>query len=122
MDGATSFYLGSWDYAAFFAYLVVLSGIGWWAGRKEKLDADDYLLAGRTLPWYVVGGSFIASNISSEHFIGMVGAATVYGICVAMAEWGNVLSFACIGLSYFGKYGSRRQRPASHSGQLVRWT
>jgi solute:Na+ symporter, SSS family len=96
MDGVESFYLGSLDYAAFFAYLVVLSAIGWWAGRKEKLDADDYFLAGRTLPWYVVGGSFIASNISSEHFIGMVGAATVYGICVAMAEWGNVLSFSLL--------------------------
>jgi SSS family solute:Na+ symporter len=96
MDGPTSFHLGWLDYAAFFAYLVVLSGIGWWAGRKEKLDADDYFLAGRTLPWYVVGGSFIASNISSEHFIGMVGAAMVYGICVAMAEWGNVLSFSLL--------------------------
>jgi solute:Na+ symporter, SSS family len=96
MDRVESFQLGSLDYAAFFAYLAVLCGIGWWAGRKEKLDADDYFLAGRTLPWYVVGGSFIASNISSEHFIGMVGAATVYGICVAMAEWGNVLSFSLL--------------------------
>jgi SSS family solute:Na+ symporter len=96
MDGAESFHLNALDYTAFIAYVIVLSAIGWWAGRKEKLDADDYFLAGRTLPWYVVGGSFIASNISSEHFIGMVGAATVYGICVAMAEWGNVLSFSLL--------------------------
>ena len=96
MDGVESIQLGWLDYTASFAYLAVLCGIGWWAGRKEKLDADDYFLAGRTLPWYVVGGSFIASNISSEHFIGMVGTATVYGICVAMAEWGNVLSFSLL--------------------------
>jgi SSS family solute:Na+ symporter len=75
---------------------VVLCAIGLWAGRKEKTHADDYFLAGRTLPWYVVGSSFIASNISTEHFIGMIGAAFVYGICVAMSEWGNVLSFSVL--------------------------
>jgi len=95
MDGV-EFHLGWLDYAAFFGYLIVLSGIGWWAGRKESHDADDYFLAGRSLPWYAVGGSFVASNISSEHFIGMIGAAMVYGICVAMAEWGNVLSFSLL--------------------------
>jgi SSS family solute:Na+ symporter len=96
MDGVETFHLGWLDYAAFFGYLIVLSGIGWWAGRKESHDADDYFLAGRSLPWYAVGGSFVASNISSEHFIGMIGAAMVYGICVAMAEWGNVLSFSLL--------------------------
>ncbi len=96
MGGAASFPLAWADYATFFAYLAGLSGIGLWAGKKESSDADDYFLAGHSLPWYVVGGSFIASNISSEHFIGMVGAAMVYGICVAMAEWGNVLSFSLL--------------------------
>lgn len=84
------------DYAAFAAYFVVLSGIGLWAGRKKKQHADDYFLAGRSLPWYVVGSSFVASNISTEHFIGMIGAAFVYGICVAMSEWSNVLSFSAL--------------------------
>ena len=96
MDSEATFPLVWIDYAAFLAYLAALSGIGFWAGRKESFDADDYFLAGRTLPWYVVGGSFIASNISSEHFIGMIGAAMVYGICVAMAEWGNVLTFSLL--------------------------
>jgi SSS family solute:Na+ symporter len=95
MDG-TAFPLSMPDYLAFATYFVVLCGIGLWTGRKEKSDADDYFLAGRTLPWYVVGSSFIASNISSEHFIGMIGAAYVYGICVAMAEWANVLTFSLL--------------------------
>ncbi len=77
-------------------YFVVLCAIGLWTGRKEKTAADDYFLAGRTLPWYVVGSSFIASNISTEHFIGMIGAAMVYGICVGMSEWGNVFSFSLL--------------------------
>jgi len=75
---------------------LVLSAIGYWAGRKERTSAKEYFLAGKKLPWYVVGGSFIASNISTEHFIGMIGAACVYGICVAMAEWMNVLVFSLL--------------------------
>ena len=96
MEGIDSFPLSWIDYVAFGSYFIVLCAIGLWVGRKEKTDADDYFLAGRTLPWYVVGSSFIASNISSEHFIGMVGAAFVYGICVALSEWGNVLSFSVL--------------------------
>ncbi len=96
MEGIDSFSLSWIDYVAFGSYFFALCAIGLWVGRKEKTDADDYFLAGRTLPWYVVGSSFIASNISSEHFIGMVGAAFVYGICVALSEWGNVLSFSIL--------------------------
>jgi hypothetical protein len=91
-----TFPLARLDYAAIVAYFVLLSAIGLWAGRKKKTQADDYFLAGRTLPWYVVGSSFVASNISTEHFIGMIGAAFVYGICVAMSEWANVLSFSVL--------------------------
>ncbi len=96
ITGVEGFELHRWDVIAFAAYFVVLCAVGWWAGRKEKVEADDYFLAGRTLPWYVVGSSFIASNISTEHFIGMIGAAYIYGICVAMAEWMNILSFTVL--------------------------
>jgi solute:Na+ symporter, SSS family len=82
------------DYLAFTLFFVGLSVIGYWAGRKERGGATDYFLAGKRLPWYVIGGSFVASNISSEHFIGMIGAAYVYGITVAMSEWGNVATFS----------------------------
>lgn len=90
------FSLASWDYVVFAGYLVVLCLVGIWAGRKERRDIADYFLAGRSLPWYVVGGSFVASNISSEHFIGMIGSACVYGICVAWWEWGNIASFTLL--------------------------
>ena len=96
MDETTTFSLGALDYLAFAAFFVALSFVGYWAGRKERGSADDYFLAGRNLPWYVVGGSFIASNISTEHFIGMIGAAYIYGICVADSEWLNVASFSLI--------------------------
>ena len=96
MAGLESFSLGFWDYVVFAAYFVVLSGVGIWAGRKKKADAEDYFLAGRSLPWWVVGTSFIGANISSEHFIGMIGAAYVFGICVAMSEWSNIWVFSLL--------------------------
>ena len=96
MTGMESFPLSLGDYAAFGGYFAVLSAVGFWAGRREKVKSDDYFLAGRSLPWYVVGCSFIASNISSEHFIGMIGAACIYGVCAAMFEWGNVLTFSIL--------------------------
>jgi len=92
----STFPMGPLDYAAFAAFFVVLSLVGYLAGRRERASSDDYFLAGRSLPWYVVGSSFIASNISTEHFIGMIGAAFVYGVCTAMACWGNVFSFSLI--------------------------
>lgn len=91
-----SFSLNSIDYLAFGLFFVAVSVIGYWAGRHERASSDAYFLAGHSLPWYVVGGSFIASNISSEHFIGMIGAAYVYGICVAISEWANVFTFSLI--------------------------
>ena len=84
------------DYAAFGAFFVILSAIGYWAGRGEQANSEEYFLAGKKLPWYVVGGSFIASNISSDQFIGMVGAAMVYGVCVSLYEWANVATFAIL--------------------------
>lgn len=81
------------DCATFALYLIALSAIGWWAGRKQAATSSGYFLANRSLPWYVVGSSFIAANISTEHFIGMVGAAVIYGICVATPEWSSVIAF-----------------------------
>ena len=90
------FNLSLLDYLFFGVYIIILSLIGYYFGKKKKKDSSDYFLAGRSLPWYVVGSSFIASNISTEHFIGMVGAAFIYGITIAMSEWANVASFSLL--------------------------
>ena len=84
------------DTVIFCGYFVVLVAIGFYVGRGQKRTAEDYFLAGRQLPWYVVGASFIGSNISVEHFIGMVAAAYTYGICVAQWEWGNIFAFSVL--------------------------
>jgi len=88
--------LSAVDLVVFGGYFVVLIAMGLWVGRKARGTSEEYFLAGRTLPWYVVGTSFIASNISTEHFIGMVGAAYTYGICVAQWEWGNIFAFSAL--------------------------
>lgn len=82
------------DFVSFFGYFVFLSFIGWYMGRAKKQAASDYFLAGKTLPWYVVGSSYIAANISTEHFLGMIGAAVLYGIVVATPEWSSVIAFS----------------------------
>ena len=96
MPGVESFALAPLDYLAIGGFFVLLSVIGYLAGRGEQESSTEYFLAGKKLPWYVVGGSFIASNISSEHFIGMIGSAVVFGVCVSMLEWGNVVTFSLL--------------------------
>jgi SSS family solute:Na+ symporter len=94
--GVESFVLAPLDYVAIVAFFAILSVIGYWAGRGEQASSEEYFLAGKKLPWYVVGGSFIASNISSDQFIGMVGAAVVYGVCISLYEWANVATYALL--------------------------
>jgi len=94
--GIESFSLETLDYLAIAGFFGLLTVIGYWSGRGEQASSEDYFLAGKKLPWYVVGGSFIASNISSEQFIGMIGSAVVFGVCVSMLEWGNVAAFSLL--------------------------
>lgn len=94
--GIESFPLAPLDYLAIGVFFAMLSVVGYWAGRGEQASSTEYFLAGKKLPWYVVGGSFIASNISSDHFIGMIGSAVVFGISVSMLEWGNVITFSLL--------------------------
>src|SRR5712664_1368144 len=80
------------DYIEFFVFLVVLCIVGFISGRGERGTSNDYFLAGRRLPWYVVGGSYIAANVSTEHFIGLVGASYIMGMPTALAQWQTTLA------------------------------
>ena len=60
------------DIAAFFGFLALVVGVSLYASRGRH-GAADYFLAGRSLPWWLIGFSLIASNISTEHFVGMAG-------------------------------------------------
>jgi len=68
------------------AYFGVLLGLAAWVIRKGKDTADDYFLAGRDLGWFVVGASIFASNIGSEHLVGLAGAGATSGVALAHYE------------------------------------
>lgn len=84
------------DLGFFFIYLIFTICLGFWVARRKTAGARDYFLAGDRLPWYAIGGSIIAANISTEHFIGMVGAAYAFGFVVAQWEWGNWFTFSAL--------------------------
>ena len=81
---------GVLDTVVFIGYMVIIVGIGLWVSRSRKgsrKTAKEYFLADRALPWWVIGSSLIASNISSEQFIGMSGSGFAIGIGIAAYEW-----------------------------------
>jgi SSS family solute:Na+ symporter len=62
------------DWIAIALYFVVLAVIAIWVIRKKKNSTEDYFLAGRNVGWFVIGASIFASNIGSEHVVGLAGA------------------------------------------------
>ena len=61
-------------------YFGILLGVAWWVVRKGKDSAADYFLAGRNLGWWIIGASIFASNIGSEHVVGLAGAGATSGV------------------------------------------
>ncbi|MFN2397626.1 MAG: sodium:solute symporter [Gemmatimonadaceae bacterium] len=75
------------DFLVIAAYFIVLSGIAYWAARREKKLSSDYFLAGRDVGWLAVGASLFASNIGSEHLVGLAGTGAASGLAVGHFEW-----------------------------------
>ncbi len=67
-------------------YFCILLGVAWWVVRKRKDTAADYFLAGRNLGWWIVGASIFASNIGSEHVVGLAGSGATDGVAMAHYE------------------------------------
>ena len=90
------------DYAVFIAYGLLIVFIGLWVSRTKKgkkKTAQDYFLASKALPWWAIGASLIAANISAEQMIGMAGSGFAIGLGIASYEW-----MAAITLIIVGKY------------------
>jgi SSS family solute:Na+ symporter len=68
------------------AYFLVVFAIGFWHSRKER-TSHDYFLAGHSVGWFAIGASLFATNISSEHFIGLAGSGAATGLAVGAYEW-----------------------------------
>jgi solute:Na+ symporter, SSS family len=63
------------DMGVLVAYLAVVIVFGMWIARKTVVTKKDYFLAGDKLSWWVIGGSMVAANISTHHFVGIMGLA-----------------------------------------------
>jgi solute:Na+ symporter, SSS family len=90
------------DYVVFAAYAVMIVVVGLWLSRNpngKERDSKEYFLAGSSIPWWAIGASLIASNISAEHFIGMSGSGFRIGLGIAAYEW-----LAAITLILVAKY------------------
>lgn len=91
--------LSTVDWVAFFAFLAMVIGVSLYASRQEKSEAD-YFLAGRNLSWWLIGFSLIASNISSEHFVGMSGKGFSLGLAIASYEWMAAVTLVIVALFF----------------------
>lgn len=66
--------LDSLDWIVIALYFVVLFGVAIWVIMQKQRDPEDYFLAGRNIGWFIVGASIFASNIGSEHVVGLAGS------------------------------------------------
>src|SRR6478609_8456491 len=79
--------LNGWDLAIFIAYMLLAVGLGFVVSIGRKKTTRGYFLGGKTLPWYVIASSMLASDVSSEHFIANAGSGDPYGIVSSTASW-----------------------------------
>lgn len=91
------------DFVAFVGFLLLVVGVSLYASRGER-DAAGYFLAGRSLPWWLIGFSLIASNISTEHFVGMAGRGYDLGLAIASYEWMAAVTLVLVGLFFLPKF------------------
>ncbi|MBQ4245746.1 MAG: sodium/sugar symporter [Succinivibrio sp.] len=91
--------LSTLDYVIFAVYAIVVIAIGLFASKKNTKSAEGYFLAGKSIPWWAVGASLIAANISAEQFIGMSGSGYAIGFGIAAYEF-----MAAVTLILVGKY------------------
>jgi SSS family solute:Na+ symporter len=91
------------DLVAFVSFVAMVIGVSLYAGRKEE-TSDDYFLAGRGLTWPLIGFSLIASNISTEHFVGMAGRGYELGLAIASYEWMAAVTLVLVALFFLPKF------------------
>lgn len=78
------------DWIIFFSYVLIIVLLGLWVSRTKKGEqktSQDYFLANRALPWWAIGSTLLAANISAEHFIAMSGSGYAIGLAIACYEW-----------------------------------
>jgi len=84
--GPTKSHITGVDWVVIAVYFSILLCVAWWVVSRGKDSAADYFLAGRNLSWWIIGASIFASNIGSEHVVGLAGAGATSGVALAHYE------------------------------------
>jgi solute:Na+ symporter, SSS family len=127
--------LATVDIAILVIYAIGIFVLAQWVSREKgthQKDAQDYFLASRALPWWAIGTSLIAANISAEQIVGMSGSGYVLGMAIASYEWMAALTLIIVGkwiLPVFLKNGiytmpeflEKRYSPAVRTVMAVFW-
>ncbi|MEM6841740.1 MAG: sodium/sugar symporter [Bacteroidota bacterium] len=95
------------DIIVFLVYCLFIVGLGLWVSRDKKgheKNSQDYFLASRSLPWWAIGASLIASNISAEQFIGMSGSGYALGLAISTYEWMAAATLLVVGKFFLPVY------------------
>ena len=92
--------LATIDIVIFAGYVLALIAIASWVSREKpghQKNTNDYFLAGNSLPWWAIGASLIAANISAEQIIGMSGSGFAIGLGIASYEWMAAITLILVG-------------------------
>lgn len=74
------------DWLVISLYFMVILGIAWWVIKQKQETPTEYFLAGRHVGWFIIGASIFASNIGSEHIVGLAGTAAKTGVAMGHYE------------------------------------
>ena len=127
--------LATLDIAILVVYAIGIFVLAQWVSREKgthQKDAQDYFLASRALPWWAIGTSLIAANISAEQIVGMSGSGYVMGMAIASYEWMAAVTLIVVGkwiLPVFLKNGiytmpeflERRYSPGVRTVMAIFW-
>ena len=92
--------LSAIDTAMVVAYAIFIFGLAQWVSRRKgdvQEDSTGYFLASRALPWWAIGASLIAANISAEQIVGMAGSGYAIGLAISSYEWMAALTLLIVG-------------------------
>ncbi|MBW3467256.1 sodium/sugar symporter [Arthrospiribacter ruber] len=95
------------DLIVFIGYCCLIVGMGLFVSREKKghvKNSQDYFLASKALPWWAVGASLIASNISAEQFIGMSGSGFALGLAISTYEWMAAITLLVVAIFFLPVY------------------
>jgi SSS family solute:Na+ symporter len=92
--------LSTIDLLVVIAYAIGIFGLAQWVSREKAghtKDTSDYFLASKNLPWWAIGSSLIAANISAEQIVGMSGSGYAIGLAIASYEWMAAATLLIVG-------------------------